>query len=647
MRSRSSGSWAFRPALRCAALAACLVAGPLHSGGKFFLPRDVVNVRTAYGAKGDGRNDDTEALRNAIRENIRRDVYVLLPAGRYLVSGSLEWKDKAGQWQNGLTLIGEDREKTVISLRDSCSGFDDTLNPRGMIVTASGPGPACNPANGAGNNAFRNYLRNLSLETGKGNPAAIGIDFIANNNGGVMQVTVASGDGKGRAGLSMHRRWPGPALFKDVSVRGFDFGIRVEGIDCGLTFENISLSGQRIAGLWNRDNVLCIRGLRSDNAVPALRNEGEGMVVLVDAALTGGAPAAAAVVNEACLFARDLKTVGYGTALISKGTGLPGGAVPEFVSDSPRGLFTPARKSLRLPIEETPAYWDSDSSHWANALDFGCLPGDDRDDGPCLEKALASGKSTLYLPPGRYDCDRTLVLGPSLRHLLGNGASLVPGPSFADAKRPKTLLRVVGKGSLLTLENLTLSHWNSSHPGALLLEHASPRDLALKSLLMWDDCISLAYRGGPDAGKLFLEDVSNQGNATGWEFAPGQRIWARQFNVEGKRRKILNQGASLWILGIKTEKAATVIETRAGGKTELLGGLLYPTDVDTTGEIPAFINDGSSVSLSYAHTAYRTQSAYRIHVREKQGSAVRSLGSDSLPRRTRGAFMGLYVGHPP
>jgi hypothetical protein len=69
------------------------------------------NLKTAYGAIGDGRADDTASLRRALRElgaNGRSPV-LFLPAGRYRITDTV-----ALEHQLGLSVIGEDPETTSI-----------------------------------------------------------------------------------------------------------------------------------------------------------------------------------------------------------------------------------------------------------------------------------------------------------------------------------------------------------------------------------------------------------------------------------------------------------------------------------------------------------------------------------------------------
>ena len=76
------------------------------------------------------------------------------------------------------------------------------------------------PRLGEGNDAYMNFVEDLTVEIGSGNPGAIGIDYLANNIGAVRDVTLRAPADSGAIGLSMMRKWPGPALVQRVTIEG-------------------------------------------------------------------------------------------------------------------------------------------------------------------------------------------------------------------------------------------------------------------------------------------------------------------------------------------------------------------------------------------------------------------------------------------
>lgn len=629
---------------------------PTLPSGEFFAPDDagLVDVREEYGAVGDGVTDDTAAIRRAIRENVGRGRVLFFPAGTYVVSGSLEWRDEVGDWQPWLTFQGQGRDVTVIKLADGADGFGDSSRPRGVVVTASGLFKGSDPTaggkdyvgKGEGAEAFKNYVFDLTVDTGRDNPGAVGIDFLANNSGSVGNVTIRSGDGRGVAGLSMTRKYPGPALIKNVRVEGFDYGVKTQHTEYGMTFEHLVLADQRVAGIHNSGNSLAIRGLTSRNRVPAVQNVSSlGLVALVDADLGGGSSGVSAIENEGHLYLRDVQAQGYESAV----EGRDGGSVFEYATSS---VTSGPVSSLGLPIEETPVpVWD-DLDDWASVSDpgygGGADPFDREDDTAAIQAALNSGKSTVYFPSagqpweGRYLVSDTLVVPPSVNRIIGFESYLTPnhGSKFRDPSNPRALFRVEGgqSGQVVSLERFRFGRTSAEAPGVIWIEHSSPRTLVVKHVILGGGDHT-GLRGLPGSGRLFLEDYCCSNitlNDTGG-------LWARQLNIERSSLKLRNQSSDLWILGIKTEGPSSVIETSGGARTELIGGLLYPVR-EVPADTPAFINNNSKHSLIYAVSAYSDDNNYTIQIQEQQNGQTQQILSDEIPDRELGSTVPLYEG---
>lgn len=628
-----------------------------------FPPGAVVNMREE-GLRGDG-SDQTDLFEKILIRYVGSYHHLYFPDGDYVISRTLEWRDVNGDPQSGLTLIGQSREGTVIRLADSAAGF-------------RGPGPEGKPmllmfsqkvfsTDGNENSAFRNSLRNLTLDIGMGNTGAIAADYLCSNIGGIQDVTVRSRDpAGGLIGLKIDRGPPGPALLRNVSIQGFRYGITTNGRIAGLVLEHVTLSGQRAAGIRNCYNSLSIRDLRSVNSVPAIQNVScaqdpgkgppAGMVVLIDAKLEGGAPGASAIENTGSLLLRNVVAVGYGNVLTKKGAVIPGRSIGEFTTSwglargrrSRFALFTGPTRTLALPVKEAPAYFDPDFRNWAMVTDsiYGAKPDDRGDDCEGIRRAMASGKSTLFLKRGHYLCGETLTIRGNVRHILGDNAWIAAREFGRDA--PKILFHLdSGTRHDVRIENIDLRDNGEGNDTLTLIRHDSRRTLTLAGVfLMCRNNDMRAYSAGKGAGDLHLEDVASTG-ASPWRFSKGQKIWARQFDPEGFGPKIINEGADLWILGLKTENPGTILRATRGSRTEVLGGMAVPADpVDSA--TAAFELEDSRASLSYSfHNAMeRDGEWYNVQVREKRGKRSRRLIWDSVTvaegNRVRNLHVPLY-----
>lgn len=569
-------------------------------------PDDIgwIDIKRDYGAAGDGETDDTLAIQQALDApyaDFTRPKMIYFPAGTYRVSDTLQWP--LGRYKCCVSFQGQGMGQTVIQLRDQTPGFDDPGTPKALITTKQG------------NEAFRHTLRDLTIDTGSGNPGAIAIDYVSNNRGAIENVALRSGDGQGQIGLAMVRPWPGPSLIKHVVVEGFDYGIRVDQPEYGLTFEHIQLRHQNIAGILNEQNSIAIRDLHSTNTVPVLQNRRGGLVILLDGTFQGGDGRTVAIDNDAFLYARHLVADGYQATIQTQGQVVSGDPEGEYLSHDAYHLFDSPARSLNLPIEDTPGDHNSDLEQWGNIRDY-----------PTFQAALDSGKSTLYFPMGRHRLQGTFTIPPTVKRIVGF-------ESFVNLDDPSQMvLRLENSEDAepLILEGLILN--------GLTLDHQSGRSLVIQHCQIKGP----GYRNSVGTGKLFLEDV--QMDLT---IDHPQQVWARQLNAESlrsPRTKIVNHGGTLWVLGIKTEGKGPVLETTDGGQSEILGTLVYPVRrfEPTEQDQAAFINDESGHSLIYAVSASGPNRNYPIQVRETRDGTTKTLST----REMRGRVMPLFVGYP-
>lgn len=595
------------------------------AGEHWVMPKDAghVNVRD-FGATGDGTTDDTAALRKAISHALANSIrygaprFIYLPDGTYRVTGPIESRvlpedamknEKWNRWRAGMNLIGESRDGTVIQLADAAEGYGDASEPRGVIITGSEAEDKKQNAVGEGNRAFRHYIRNLTIDTGKGNAGAVGIDYVVSNRGSIEDVTIRSGDPQrvGYAGVRMERAWPGPAMLQRVRVEGFDHGLIFGHHQYGMTLEDIGLTGQRKAGLYNKGNAVYLLGLVSDNSVPAVVSEDtNALVVLIDSKLVGGGGDAPAIRYEGNLFARNVETAGYQRLIdapkvrpADAGVDVPVGSnttIKQYASHTASLAGGGDAESLALPIERAPRFHDADSTKWANVTAFGATVtpfGDDKekdDDAPGVQAAIDSGAQVVYLPNGGYSFESPVIIRGNVRKIIGMAAAIKRRGEFD-----------------------TVFQFDTCGGDSVILEH-----LRFDGDLVHNSDKTLVFRHGDfrgkyrntqrGTGKLFFEDVIGRGTVIGH----GQHAWLRQYDAEwGFDPWLENHGSTLWVLGMKTEGNTTAIHTQGGGRTELLGGLFYrESRWKGPKDSPLFtVAPGSHFSASYVNNgqAYPVQ----------------------------------------
>lgn len=560
-----------------------------ESNVRFPVTDFVVDVTAApYFAKGDGQADDTAAIQQAIWDVMGQHKIVYLPEGRYLISKTLQWRKKnstgADAW--GFNWIqGQNAVRTTIRLKDGA--FSDPAHPAAMMW-CGGFGSA---------DWFHNYVQDVTFDTGRNNPGAVGLQFYSNNTGAVRNVVIVSSDGQGVAGLDLsHRDMNGPLLVKNVQVTGFDVGIATGHAVNSQTFEHITLKGQRRIGFENAGQSVAIRGLVSLNEVPALRVA--TTTSLLDSEFKGFGQAAqqpALILQTKDFFARNLKTSGYRIAVSAPDEELKTLA-KEYFAGKPTMAFEGMPQSLDLPIQETPDVPVNDPSSWAIVDRFGADPTGQRDSSEAIQKAIDSGATTVFFP-GFYALHHPVVVRSNVRRLLGVGGWL----DYNHQSKPDLIVED-GDSSVVVIE-----HFAPINGG---IEVRSNRTVVLRSVEA-----RITLRGD---GDVFLEDVATDD----LRVRPGQRVWARQLNVENEGTHVTNDGATLWILGYKTERGGTLLHTKANGRTEVFGNFSYTTTAGKLG--PMFVTEDSSVFTFFNEVCF-TGDPFAILIRESRAGQIREI----------------------
>ena len=605
---------------------AALAAEPL------FFPEDIgPNVKTDFGARGDGAADDTEAIRRALADGRSRaealsnncDYYGPRPAFLYFPSGVYLVSDTFKLVGQSFTIQGQGRGETVIRIKDGSSRFADASAPRALLTTMV----ECV------NHSYGINVHDLTLHTGSNNPGAIGIRYHANNVGTVENVDIISGDRNGVIGLDLTPGLPGPCMINTVTVDGFDIGIKVDHHEYGVTLQNIILHNQNVCGLYNNTNALGIHRLESSNTVAAIVNTrpagnwNPGVMTLVDGAFAGGSSSVSAIENDCELYLRDVHAEGsnYRSVVRNKQVVVDGLRHDEFVSSPPTKLWPGGPdNSLGLPIKESPRFHDSDPDNWSRVP----KRSDGGVDGERLRQAFNAGKSTVYFPHGIYLMGHTVDIPSSVKRIIGFNSHINQWEAGGGL-----VLRVVENSPApLIIERLT---------HAVRVVHCSDRTVVVKHG-------AFRFTDSVGTGEWFIEDCV----LGDFSLKNKRDVWARQFNVETwdwPHTRIRNTGGGkLWIMGMKTEGYGPIIETSNGSSTELLGGMLYGIDFpDAEWTQPAFIIDNASMSMSFQYSSYGTVDAdgdhamYKTMVREARGTETRELATKELTQKA----MPLFVGH--
>ncbi|RMD81287.1 MAG: hypothetical protein D6820_05380, partial [Lentisphaerae bacterium] len=444
-----------------------------------------------------------------------------------------------------IRFIGENRERTIIRLRDHAPGF--------------GPGKI-RPVLAFGKSFFNNrvatnVVRNLTIDTGKGNPGAVGIDFVGANMCQIHNVTIRSGDGLEYAGLHI-RMAPTQSYHSDITISGFDYGILLEAFHVTHpVFEHVILEHQRKSGICIRDSGCTIVRLHSQNRCAALTMESiAAQVTILDSLLEDGDPQQTAIhTRKGLLHLRALTISGYGKTVKGMPDAPPPGLMRERVilngsevkSDIPRLQYG---TSLHLP-ETFPA----DANTHVNDKNAVCVEdfiSDSPDQLPAIRKAFTAGAETIYFASRNWRNKDVIDIPAHVLRIDGLFNAVRTTFRIAEAStRPLEIQDMRCANIILDahrpviMRNMIFSKIHFTGPGHRLL---------------LTGCSAILL-------KLLKETA-------------GQSITAKMLNCEGHYLPVTAQkGARITILGYKTERGENTnhfdFRVEEGGALEILGGV--------------------------------------------------------------------------
>lgn len=579
---------------------------------------------------------------------------IYLPKGKYLVSDTISYTSEtlynilfSIRWleMNAvIRIVGEDKENTIIKLKDNCKGFEfGARKPVINFIKGEKSGVA-----------MTNLLTNLTVDIGKNNPGAVGVRFFANNTGAVRDVNIISSDDekRGYAGFEIVDEKVSCAFMRNLFIEGFDYAIRVTAQQHAVAFEHIRIKNQRIAGVYHMGTVLSMRDLISENKVNAVFTVGfTAQLILVDSLLKGGGEDYAAVnVEYGFGYLRNVKCDGYGIGLRTYfGERIAPKDMPyEFSTHGEHSLFENDMSPEFFDTADMPdpPEYETDYRKFKSVADFGAKGDGITDDTAAIQAALNSGTEGVYFEVGRYLITAPIHIPSNIKVLDFMFCDLLPGDELARTEGVGAFTIDEGDNPLLICN---LFGWEKFHGVMTLIDNNSTRTLTLRMLHTQG---AATYQNHKKGGKVFIENcactiggVPGAGGRTiglkgekefisarhipGFTFN-GQRVFARQINPERATCEIINNGGELTVLGFKTEEEGTAFKTMGGGKTTVLGGICC---IGTNSQIPLVENVDSHSMMVLSTMITNPNQLFPIAVKETKNGEVKILRDEALPKR--------------
>lgn len=225
-------------------------------------------TQSPYSADSSGKRDATGAIQQAIRDARDAQLVCFLPAGRYLVSDTIEgvigvvdWDDwpydgLADPWvaeasfNYPCVLVGDSgNSRSTLVLEDHAPGFNDPQHPKPVLyfwARSMQSFGARDPNRPQPNINFNQKILHLDVELGRGNSGAIGVDHRGAEGASIEDVRI---DAPGAfAGV---RNAPGSGgAMHGITVFGGRYGLYLPGTQPSPLVSDVTLHGQSEAAIF-------------------------------------------------------------------------------------------------------------------------------------------------------------------------------------------------------------------------------------------------------------------------------------------------------------------------------------------------------------------------------------------------------------
>ncbi|TFY57372.1 hypothetical protein EVJ58_g7056 [Rhodofomes roseus] len=443
--------------------------GIKHQGMAAFNPKPEAyqvfrNVKD-FGAVGDGRADDTEAINAAMSYGGRcgggncesstvTPAVVYFPQGIYKVSSPII----AYYYSQ---IIGDARAPPTLLAASNFSGMA-VIDADPYIPGGGGAQWYINQ-----NNFFRS-VRNFVIDTRRvpDHVSATGIHWQVSQATSLMNIRLVMSDRKGNAHQGIWMENGSGGFMGDMEFYGGKFGIWVGNQQ--FTVRNVTMTNCETAvyGMWNWGWTF--QGITINNCQVGFDLKTGGTTS--DTQTVGGEAIIDAVVSNTPVFVRSsvhttslagslvlnnvqLTNVPIAVGVLNGPTILPGGTTT--IESWVQGNVYQGANGARRFMQGRHEYEDYALDQFVSAKNLGAKGDGLTDDTEALQRIFGehAGKKIIFLDHGTYYITDTLLI-PAGTHLVGEAWSVIMGggPAFADVRSPRVMVRAGEPGSQGVLE---------------------------------------------------------------------------------------------------------------------------------------------------------------------------------------------------
>lgn len=575
------------------------------------------------------------------------------PNGTYLLDDTVSYTlDKLQNYSPRQTLrgyelnrqimfMGQSREGTILKLRDHAHGFEFG-NRRNVISFMQGE---------RSNVAWSNYIENLTIDVGVGNPGAVGLTFFGNNSSSARNLTIRSSDpeGKGAVGFAVTHEICSGCCARNIEIEGFDIGVLFTPTRNYMAVDNLVLKNQNRYGIMVEQSVASFHNVKYTGTMPGLFvTGGLAHVTLADAEFESPEKSIypAVRLDLGCTYLRNIKTKNFDKSY-NMFWGEKVGKSDYIAELSTDGVFNPFDdEDASSPAIEYETYpdqeglWDIESD-WHCVNDFGAVGDTVTDSTDAIQAAMNKG-GTVWFQPGRYLVTKTITIPASVKHVHFMNCDFAIPDERREAE-DDAIFSVVGDDSN---SPLLVEKCNGRHHmmGTIrFLRHDGRRTLHIRDI--HTQCNPVYFNTVP-GGKVFMEDAVCTTAIGKYAYMPGfsfwgQRAFGHNMNPERSETQILVDGGSLWLLGFKAEGPGVFLRAKRGAHCDILGGTV---NMGRNNDFPIARIENSDASITLATNGYGTRQYFPLAVVEERNARFRSTQQSEMPKRFgRFYHIPLYV----